>query len=387
MTAYAIVLAAGSGSRVGAQKNKVLLSLAGKPVLQRALESVWASGCFAGVVIAVRPEEREEAMRLAAASLPAGSFQVVEGGERRQDSVQNGLAAVPADAEIIAVHDGARCLARPEVFRACVQSAAERGSGVAGRFVVDTVKRVRGDRVFATIDRSEVVLIQTPQVFEAGLLRQAYAQAAQDGFYGTDECMLVERLGEYPCVIEAEGENLKLTHARDFALAGRLLGEDMRVGHGYDVHAFAPGRRLVLGGVQVPCDRGLAGHSDADVLTHAAMDALLGAAALPDIGQCFPDTDAAYAGADSVALLQKVGGMLSERGWRVANLDTTLVMQTPKIARYKRAMCENFAAALGVRPDVINVKGTTTEGLGFVGRGEGAAAYAVCLLVREAAEM
>ena len=378
---YAIILAAGSGRRLGLGYNKMLLKLGDRTVLEHTLLAFSGAGCFTGVIIACRSGERRRVTEISRRYFDRPPI-VVEGGKERQDSVWNALKALPPDAEIVAVHDGARCFVTPEIILDCVASARKHGSGVACRRAVDTVKEISGDNIEGTIDRRGIALAETPQTFRADILRKAYEKARADGYLGTDDASLVERLGIRPRMVESRKRNDKITHRIDVAFGEYLLGEGGRVGHGMDVHRLAANRRLVLGGVEIPWAKGLAGHSDADVLVHAVMDALLGAARLPDIGQLFPDDDASFEGADSIALLQNVGDMIRLKGFSVENIDATLILEQPKIASYRARMAENIANALEIEVSRVNVKATTTEGLGPEGRGEGVTAHAVCLLDR-----
>ena len=261
--------------------------------------------------------------------------------------------------------------------------------------VKDTIKQADGDAVAATLPREALWSAQTPQAFSLPLLRDAMERAAKSGRDFTDDSQLLEAAGRPVALVEGSYANLKITTREDLTVAENLLARRadapaeaqadppaVRVGQGYDVHRFAPGRPLVLGGVTIPHDRGLLGHSDADVALHALMDALLGAAGLPDIGRQFPDTAEEYDGADSALLLSRVGALVREAGFRLGNADVTIVAQRPKLAGYLPAMRARIAQALGVQEDQINLKATTEERLGFTGREEGIAAHAVCLLYR-----
>lgn len=382
---YAVILAAGSGQRVGGLVNKIYLPLAGKPLLEHTLLAFLEAGCFSGYLVVVRPGEEAQADAVASRVLGKGNYSLVPGGGERQDSVKNALDALPEDARYVAVHDAARCLVSARLIRRCVASALEYGSGVAACFAVDTVKEVAEERILATLPREKLALAQTPQVFLVEELKAAHDDAAAHGYRGTDDASLLERMGHQPHLVEGESRNLKVTHPEDFALASALFShpQSPRMGMGYDVHRLVPGRKLVLGGVEIPHTLGLLGHSDADVLLHAIMDALLGAANLGDIGHLFPDTDPAYKDASSLALLEEVGMRIRAAGYTLSNLDATLALEAPKIAPHRDAMRKNIASALAAPLDAISVKATTTEGLGFVGRKEGAAAYAVCCLLRD----
>ena len=381
---YAILLAGGSGARMGAGCNKVLLPLQGEVVIARAARAF--SGLVEGMIAVVRSED-ETAVRAAleAAALP---FPVLytHGGDTRQASVWNGLCALPEAADKVLIHDGARCLVDEGVIRRVQHAVEDCSSGVASVPSVDTVKIADAAmKAIATPDRASLRCVQTPQGFTAALIRQAHLQAQQDGYQGTDDASLVEHMGLSVQLTEGSRRNIKLTTPEDLAMAEAFLQESpalpaLRVGQGYDVHRLVEGRALVLCGVSVPHTMGLLGHSDADVALHALMDAMLGAAALGDIGRHFPDTDPRYKGISSMKLLAHVVALLAERGFRVANADVTIVAQRPKLLPYIPQMRENIAAALSLPIDRVNVKATTTEHLAFEGREEGISAQAICLL-------
>ena len=381
MSRAMVLLAAGAGRRMGADENKILLTIGGKTLLEHCLEAVEQSAVMDEVVLVIRECDEERITQLTEGF--ALSVRTVYGGKERQDSVYNALKVLSDETEIVAIHDAARCLVSPKLIRDCVASAEQKGSGVAGRKVYDTVKQVSDGEITGTLDRSGLVLIETPQCFRKDLIRNAYDQAYADGFYGTDDAMLLERLGERPVWVLSEEVNIKMTDPRDMEYGKFLMGggRSVRTGMGYDAHRFAEDRKLILGGVEIPAERGLLGHSDADVLVHAVMDALLGAAALGDIGKHFPDTDERYRGISSVELLKHVGRLLKEQGAEITNIDATLILQAPKIAPYREQMAENIAAALEIEKNRISVKATTTEKMGFEGRGEGASAMAVCTIL------
>ena len=384
MKACAVILAAGSSRRMACGRNKVLLKLEDQSAVIRCLRTFLASGCYDDIIVACRPDDREEIERKAADHLPRGPVRFCDGGSERQYSVRKALELVPADVKIISVHDAARCFVTVPVIERSLQSAAQFGSGVAAVPMTDTVKRVQDGIICQTLDRNGLMRVQTPQSFEAGLLRRAHEQAAAEGILATDDAALVERLGVPVHISEGAADNIKLTVQQDLREGARILRRradgSMRVGTGFDVHPFREGRPLVLGGVQLDWACGLAGHSDADVLVHAAMDALLGAAGLPDIGVLFPPDDPSYKGVSSLTLLEEVGRRVRMQGFRIVNLDCTLILEEPRIRPHAAAMQANMAAALAVPESAIGIKATTTEQLGALGRGEGAAAQAVCLL-------
>jgi len=382
--ASAIVLAAGSASRMGSGVNKAYMKLKGKSILRHTLDAFSKCASIAEVIVVCREGEEHLAKREAETALKI-PFKVVAGGEMRQQSVKNGLLAIAADADLVCVHDAARCLVSPELIERCVKSAEAYGSGCAGIYVTDTLKKADDGYIVETVDRESLIAVQTPQAFKKDLLLKAHEQAERDGFTGTDESVLLERMSIRVRFVPVKSENIKVTTPKDLDFAGYLLSENsknaVRVGHGYDAHRLTEGRKLILGGVEIPFEKGLLGHSDADVLTHAVMDALLGAAGLRDIGHYFPPADDVYRDADSLVLLSRVKALVDEAGYSIVNVDCTMVLQAPKISQYTEQMRKNISHALGTGLSSVNVKATTTEGMGFTGAGEGACAYAVCSLI------
>ena len=382
----AIVAAGGAGLRAGLAKQWLVLG--GESVLRRSARLMTECDLVDEVVAVVpRGEEARAAAELAGLARPA---RVVAGGAQRADSVLNGLAALDACA-IVLVHDAARPFAAPALVRRVAEAAARDGAALAAQPVTDTVKRSGGAaadgsaaRVAATLDRRELWLAQTPQGFRRDLLLRAYEAAGSEASGATDEAGLVERLGAPVTLVPGAPGNFKITGPEDVDRARALTEIPFATGVGYDTHRFAPGRRLVLGGVEHEGD-GLLGHSDADVCAHAIGDAILGAAGLGDLGRHFPDTDPRGKGVSSLRLLREISARAAERGWRLGNADVTLAAKRPKIAPRAEEMRARLAEALGVAPAQVNVKATTGEGMGFVGRGEGIAAHAVVLLVRRTA--
>ncbi|MDO4484436.1 MAG: 2-C-methyl-D-erythritol 2,4-cyclodiphosphate synthase [Clostridia bacterium] len=382
MNWYAIVLAGGSGSRMGLDRNKVLLSLEGITVIRRSVMAMLPH--VKKAVVVVREADREAIM----ADLHDLQDRILyaPGGDDRQGSVANGLAALPDDCTHVLVHDGARCMVDEGTITRAMRCAEEHGSGIASVAVTDTLKEINPDMTAAcTLDRSKLRAMQTPQAFRLDLLKKAHAIADEGGYRGTDDASLLEYAGMPVYMSEGSRNNMKLTTKEDIAMANALLHPNMpilRVGQGYDVHRLVEGRKLILCGVDVPHTLGLLGHSDADVALHALMDAMLGAAALGDIGKHFPDTDDRYKGISSMKLLEHVVALLRDKGWTVANCDVTMVAQKPKLLPYIPQMRQNVADALGIDLDCVNIKATTTEKLGFEGQQEGISAQAVCLLMK-----
>ena len=373
-----IVLGGGSGSRMGLGYNKALYPLNGRAVIRRSAEAI--APHVQGLTV-VCPREERALFVEALAGLDA-PLTLVDGGETRQTSVRHALDALPEGVTHVLVHDGARCLVEAEVIRAAMASAEAKGSGVAAVPVKDTLKEADAEgRAAATLPRERLRAVQTPQAFELSLLRRAHEAAAAEGYVGTDEAVLVERLGEPVWLTPGSGRNLKLTTPEDIQMAQTLLGAlPLRIGTGYDVHRLVTGRALILCGVEIPHTHGLDGHSDADVALHALMDALLGAAALGDIGQHFPDTDERYRGISSMALLRETARILREHGFAPAQTDLTIVAQAPKLAPHIPQMRRNVAEALSLPLEQVSVKATTTERLGFEGRREGISAQAVAMV-------
>ncbi len=376
----AIVVAAGSSTRMG--RPKLLIPLCGKAVLEHTLRAFDAS-CVDALVVVTREEDRAAFAPLVTSLRTPCCF--VTGGNTRQASVANGLQAVDERTTLLAIADGARPLITPTEIDRVIATAAITGAAAAAVRVKDTIKQADAAGVITgTPDRATLWQVQTPQVFEATLYREAMASATQAGLDLTDDCQLVERLGAAVTLVEASYENLKVTTPEDVVTAEAILkrrgGIGMRIGHGYDVHRLTEGRPCIIGGVTIPFEKGLLGHSDADVLTHAIMDALLGAAALGDIGGLFPDTDPAFKGADSVALLREVVARVRAKGYSIENIDATVLAQRPKLKPHIEEMRAVLAKACGIEVDRLNLKATTEEGLGFTGAMEGIAAHAVCLL-------
>ncbi|MGC8834251.1 MAG: 2-C-methyl-D-erythritol 4-phosphate cytidylyltransferase [Armatimonadota bacterium] len=383
----------------GLHSSKVLQPIFGRPMLVHTLLPFQASPKISSIVLVVGRAEVGRVEQLAAEEGFTKVAAVVPGGDTRQESVRLGLDAVPSAAPLVAIHDGARPLVTEEIIHRTIDAAAEHGAAVAAVRAVDTVKLAdESDFVQCTPPRERAWIIQTPQTFRADLIREAHRRAAEEGFVGTDDASLVERLGHPVKLVEGSRENFKVTYPEDFAAAERVLRERaglgrfeggasaFRVGMGYDLHRLVPGRPLFLCGVQVPHDLGLLGHSDADAPLHALMDAMLGAAGLPDIGSLFPDTDPKYAGASSAKLLEQVVRLLAEGGWRIANVDITIVAERPKLAPYVPVMKEKLSRILELPENSIGIKAKTNEGFDSVGRQEAIAAYAVAVVVQSRPE-
>lgn len=380
MSIHAIIPAAGQGRRMGAPHPKQYLKVRGKPLLVWTVQALTAHPRVAGGVVVVPAGDESLVQSLFQKYGCHGQMQVVAGGLDRRASVAAGLDALPNDCDVVLVHDGARPLVSPEVIER-VADAARSGAVTAALPVHETVKSVEDGVVLQTIDRSQLWSIQTPQGFPRELLARAHA--LPDDGEATDDCALVERLGETVRVVMGAPENMKVTTPADLPLAELWLAQKEvgpscpGMGLGYDVHRLVSGRPLVLGGVEIPYEYGLLGHSDADVLAHACMDALLGAAGLGDIGQHFPDHDPLYARVSSLVLLRQVIVKLDHLDLRVGGIDAVVVAEKPRLAEHIPAMRTRLAEAMGVTAACVNVKATTNERLGYLGRQEAIAAQAV----------
>jgi 2-C-methyl-D-erythritol 4-phosphate cytidylyltransferase/2-C-methyl-D-erythritol 2,4-cyclodiphosphate synthase len=401
MFVSAIIAAGGRGQRLGGARPKQLLSIGGRPMLERSVSVFLAHPSIDEVVVALAAD-----LAAAPPDYLLGSAKplcVVAGGARRQDSVANAFRAVSPRADIVVVHDAARPFVSGDLIERAIAAAAESGAALAALPARDTVKRgVRRPRgpagglepdantgllvVAETLPRESIFLAQTPQAFRRAILRDALLSTEE----ATDEAALVEGAGHEVRLVEGEPLNIKITTPEDVPLAEAIAAsarvtfekraDRMRIGIGYDVHRMVDGRPLILGGVSIPFDRGLLGHSDADAICHALTDAVLGAAAAGDIGRHFPDTDPAWAGASSIDLLRLAAGVAGTRGYTVTNVDVVVIAERPKLHPYLDTMRANVAAALGVTPDCVSIKGKTNEGVGELGRGEAIAVHAVALV-------
>jgi len=402
---WVIIAAAGRGLRARGEVPKQFRRLGDSTVIETVVSRFAGMPEVGGIVVALPPSGIPEETGIASRHIEAagrGRVPVVcvSGGETRQESVKNALRFLPEDACWVAVHDAARPFFSDELFRRVLDAALSSGAAVPGVTPSDTIKRVSGEsgaedaEIEATLDRKMLVAVQTPQIFRRDILVSAYRRAEEDGFSGTDDSQLVERLGVRVRVVEGEPENVKLTYPSDFEKAEIFLGrrgitegrpQDAWVtvtGFGFDAHPMDEGRPCVLGGVTIPHSKGPAGHSDADVLTHAVMDALLGAMSAGDIGKWFPETPE-YKDARSVELMKAMWEELSSGGKaEIIHVDTVILAQAPRIAPYTGAMKETLARSLGIGPQKISIKATTTEGMGFVGREEGIAAFCTATVRR-----
>ena len=378
-----ILVAAGRGVRAGGSKPKQLLDLGGQTMLRRSVVACDAHPDVTELVVVLPAELVNDGPALVGET--RARCLVVAGGERRQDSVRAGFAAVRDDAHIVLVHDAARPFVPRAVIDRVLAATVETGAAVPGMQVTDTVKLAGGAPltgpayVSETVPRHEVWLAQTPQGFRREVLAAAIA-AGSGPYEATDEAKLVEDMGGEVQLVEGDAGNFKVTTAEDIARARAALYGHIRVGTGYDLHQLTAGRALVLAGVTVPSPLGPLAHSDGDVVCHALTDAILGAAGAGDIGQQFPDTDPRWKNAPGLDLLGRALATVRELGWAVVNVDVSVLLERPKLLPHVPAIRENLARTLGVDVSAVSVKAKSNEGVDAVGRGEAIASHAVALL-------
>jgi 2-C-methyl-D-erythritol 4-phosphate cytidylyltransferase/2-C-methyl-D-erythritol 2,4-cyclodiphosphate synthase len=388
MYVTAIIAAGGRGERFGAGLPKQLLEVGGRAILDRSVDAFLSHPDVTDVVVAL-PQDLAAAppAYLTGATKP---LTIVGGGARRQDSVAAAFAVVAAQADVVVIHDAARPFVTSDLISRTIAAAAKSGAALAALEARDTVKKVADGVVSATLDRRTIFLAQTPQAFRRDVLRDALAIAAD----ATDEAALAERAGHPVAVVAGEPSNIKITAPEDLVVAEAIARSPVgsrsndsteregfsRAGLGYDLHRLVEGRPLILGGVTIPFDKGLAGHSDADAICHAVTDAILGAAGAGDIGRHFPDTDPRWKGASSIELLRQAVAIVRAQGLAVGNVDATVILERPKLAPHVDAMRATLADVLGITVDRVSIKGKTNEGVGELGRGEAIAVHAIAMV-------
>jgi len=369
---------------MGSRLPKQYLSLAGFPILVHTLKPFQRSPMIDEIFLVVPEGDLTEIQRDVVVTFNLSKVsRVLAGGRERQDSVWNALMHVRREHDIVLVHDGVRPFVSGEIIERAVAGAKESGAVATGVPIQDTVKRTDpAGTVTGTVSRDGLWSVQTPQAFRREVIVDAYKKATDDGFYGTDDASLAERMGIPVRMIPGHSDNIKVTIPEDLERGRRFFnGRDgMRIGFGYDSHRLVAARKLVLGGVPIQHEKGLLGHSDADVLIHAVCDAILGASGLGDIGRQFPDTDPAYRDISSLVLLDRVRTLTAENGYRIRNVDSSIVLEKPKLGAHLSEMAENIASVLRIPASQVSVKAKTNEGMGLVGAGEGAAAFAVSLI-------
>jgi 2-C-methyl-D-erythritol 4-phosphate cytidylyltransferase/2-C-methyl-D-erythritol 2,4-cyclodiphosphate synthase len=360
--------------RTGAPKQFQLLG--GRPMLAWSVSELVSHPAIASVIILAPPDQMDE---VRASILGSEKTRIIAGGATRTQSVANGLASLDSEAwDHVLIHDAARPGLSHAVIDELLEALTDADAACPALPILDALKEVGPDGGLTTVDRTRHMRVQTPQAFRFSVIRDAYRHASGDQ---VDDLALVEAAGARIVLTPGRQELMKVTEPGDMALAAKLLGTtDMRIGSGFDVHAFEPGAFVTLCGVRVPHTHKLKGHSDADAGWHALTDAILGALALGDIGDHFPPSDPRWKGVDSIVFLQHAVKLATERGLRIANADLTLICERPKIGPHREAMRARTAEAMGVAIACVSVKATTTEKLGFTGREEGIAAQAVVLL-------
>ncbi len=380
--AEAIILAGGSGSRMGAEKQYLLL--AGRPMIERTAEVFTASGLFSKVILALSPENIEKH----AAYWEKAGVQLVPAGATRTESLRNAFKLVSPGAGLVAVHDGARPLVDAPLILACLEKAAEAGAAVPAVPLKDTVKKVsaRGADFESTPDRASLMSVQTPQCYTREVLSSILAAAGPARDY-SDESQVLEKLGIKAAVVRSNYRNIKITTPEDIIIAEAFMKDEKtvtarsraqlaRTGFGYDIHRLMEGRPLILGGVKVEHTKGLLGHSDGDVVLHSICDALLGSISAGEIGVYFPPTDLTIMGISSVTIAEKTLEILTSKKARIINVDATIVAEEPKLKPYYEAMRDSVARILKMDRADVSIKAKSREGLGDIGRGEAIVCYA-----------
>lgn len=389
MRASVIVVAGGRSARLGGEVPKQLRLVGGRSLLDRSISPFDAIEAIHEIIVVLPPELMSPPPECL--NRFRTTVRIVSGGDRRQDSVALGVDAVAASSDIVLIHDAARPFCTPELAQRILDAAGESGAAIAALAAQDTVKE--GDLksgvavVARTLPRERMFLAQTPQGFTRPVLQEAI-DVGRAGGLGTDEAALAEQAGYPVRLVQGDPRNIKITTEADLALAEEMTARSepvvqIRVGLGYDLHRLVDGRPLILAGVTIPSDRRLLGHSDADVVCHAVTDAILGAANAGDIGEHFPDDDVRWRNASSIDLLGRATALIQDRGFGVNNVDVVVITDWPKIRDHAEAMRQCLAGALCVSPDVVAIKGKTSEGVGPVGRGEAIAVHAVALVRRD----
>lgn len=371
----AIILCAGRGERTGLTYNKILYNIGHKTVIETTLDAFSQSNVD-DILLVVSPDDKAEIKKLCK---PYGNVKLCLGGSTRTESVANGLKAIKR-CDIVVIHDGARPFISSELIDKTVQSAIQYGSGILAVPTIDTIKQANEQlTVTKSLRRSSLYNIQTPQTFRYDEIKRAYDNIDEQKQH-TDDGEVYEQAGYEPKLVIGSYDNTKITTCNDLV---KNLPNGLKIGIGFDVHKLVKNRPLILGGTTIEYEKGLLGHSDADALTHAIMDALLSAALLPDIGVLFPDTDPKYLNASSIKLLQSVTQKVLDCGYTINNVSAVIIAQKPKMAKHIFTIRQTLADAMGIAVDQINVSATTTEMLGIVGRGKAIASSASCLLSKQ----
>ncbi|MBN2259314.1 MAG: 2-C-methyl-D-erythritol 2,4-cyclodiphosphate synthase [Clostridiales bacterium] len=369
-----VIPAAGSGTRMKNNMNKLLIEIDQESIMEKTLNAFENHKLIDAVILVTKNNDIVKIGKTF-----SKVKKIVSGGESRQDSVSSGIDSIEETEGIVLIHDAARPFVTEELINRVIEKTFLKKACIPAVRMKDTVKRIDGEVVAETLVRDELISVQTPQGFLLSIMKKAVFQ--KDILRVTDDSSLVEALGIPVYVVEGDYENIKITTVEDLARSKELKGmNQMKIGIGYDVHKLVEERELILGGVKIDYERGLLGHSDADVLLHAIMDAILGAIGKGDIGKVFPDTDDSYKGISSLILLEKVKKIIENEGYNISNIDAVVIAQKPKIAPYVPEMIKNIARVLSIDESLVNIKGTTTEKLGFEGRGEGISSQAIVMV-------
>ncbi len=378
-----ILVAAGQGTRMGSSVNKVLMEMNGHPLIWYTLKNIYDSRLIDELILVIREDEKNAFKEIVKSFPKKFSIKWAVGGNTRAESVKSGLLQVSDKSEKLLIHDGARPFVSGEAIDNIYKKINE--SNPAAIYAVpstDTIKKSDGCRIEKTVNRMKFYRAQTPQ----GILTKLYKKILSDKTFDyseiTDDSSIWEQKKIPVSLLEGSEQYFKITTSEDWKRFAMMISPapSVRIGQGYDIHRFDAERPLYLGGIKVSDRDGLAGHSDADVLIHAVMDALLGAAGLPDIGHFFPDTDEKYKNAFSLDLLKEVGTLLCQKNYRIGNIDTVVIAESPRLSKYIEKMKETMASALHLNPEQVNIKATTNEKMGAIGRKEGIAALASVIL-------
>lgn len=366
----AIIPCGGIGKRTGLSYNKIFYPIDGAPLIVKTVDAFLKIDEITKIIIVYNESDKARIKELFKGN---EKITLTAGGESRSDSVRAGLKAVESDAKYVVIHDGARPFVTDKLIRSVIDASKEEGGATLYIPVTDTIKHVVNGEIESTPNRDEYVLIETPQAFDVEKLRYAYAHIEESL---SDDTQVYERFFGSAKLVLGDKKNIKITSKEDLPIS-------YRSGIGYDTHRLEKGRKLVLGGIEIPHSKGLLGHSDADVLTHAVMDSLLNASGERDIGVLFPDTDSKYKDIYSILLLEEVYRRLVEKGYRIVNISAVVMAEKPKLKDYIPQMTKQLAETLNMDANSVNISATTTEGIGLVGREEGISSQAVCLLKSE----
>jgi len=382
-SATAIITAAGFGTRMGLDHPKQFQQLGSAPILIHTIRAFLENRHIDHIIVVIPSDWIEQSRKMLTRYIGQHEITLVPGGKRRQDSVQKGLKALAEKTDIVLVHDGARPLVSQAIIDKCIETAVSNGAAIAAVPVKDTLKRGNStSKVIDTIKRKDLWHAQTPQAARKKLLIKAFQELGEKDV--TDESSLLELAGIPVTLVAGSATNIKITHREDLRLAELIMQSRAnrvpRIGHGFDAHRFVENRKLVLGGITVPHNLGLAGHSDADVLTHALCDAILGALGEGDIGLHFPDSDDQFRNIYSITLLERVIALAASHAYSLGNCDITIICQAPRLAPFIDRIKNILAEKCKVATSNINIKATTTEKMGFTGREEGISCHAVILL-------